>query len=603
MTHIEDDTSWPLNLPAEPSWGRWFCVAAVLVILAGAAALAAAYWVPAHGGVDQNGYLAGGRVLVERGLEGLRPRNAVTGQYDPYQYVGRMWVGVDLGTPRERFYPKYPVGLPAIYGGLLLLGGPRLGPILAYLVSPVGMVLALAGVFFLARLILGSVGAVLVTAVMATSPVTLGLMDNPNSHAVALVFVVWGMYFAFAWWKGGGLWRAVLAGLLAGYAPTVRYTEGLLVLPLALIVVLGAWRGRRSWRQGMILLLVWALPVALLVAYNLLAMGHLTGYDPTAESTGFSWAYFAVNWQTMLRQLLDLGLIFVFPLALLGLLAMLGAVPRLGLVLAAWIVPNLLVYTLYYWAPDGFGIGYLRFFLTSMPALVIAAFWLLLWWRGYLEATGAPLGLRGPWLLFPGGVAALAVALQLLAALPMLESDAAQRVGLEAGVQTVRDQAPPGSVLFTSDTQLLNDLQFAGKYELYDSDLFNRLFVQRLPDMDPDEPQGWQPQRREELYARLKDLDQRALDGEFRGLVVQMLHARRRVFIVQPRRLGLWPLNRALRPGLQVHFVADWDNPWPVESWAPRKGIPRPPRGPRPGPIRPRPALLRAGWALYEVTQ
>ena len=36
-----------------------------------------------------------------------------------------------------------------------------------------------------------------------------------------------------------------------------------------------------------------------------------------------------------------------------------------------WIVPSLLIYSAYYWAPDGTHIGYLRFFLTVFPGLAI----------------------------------------------------------------------------------------------------------------------------------------------------------------------------------------------------------------------------------------
>ena len=85
--------------------------------VAGAAAFlwfAAQYLVTAHGGTDQNGYLVGGRLLAEHGSMALRPVNPVTGVGDPFLFVGQMWVGVDLNGPEERYYPKYPMGLPAL---------------------------------------------------------------------------------------------------------------------------------------------------------------------------------------------------------------------------------------------------------------------------------------------------------------------------------------------------------------------------------------------------------------------------------------------------------------------------------------------------------
>ena len=81
---------------------------------AGAIVLAFAYfllqfWLPVHGGVDQNGYMVGGRQLAATGSMALRLHRVENGQIDPLQFVSPMWVGFDLGTHQERFIPKYPV--------------------------------------------------------------------------------------------------------------------------------------------------------------------------------------------------------------------------------------------------------------------------------------------------------------------------------------------------------------------------------------------------------------------------------------------------------------------------------------------------------------
>src|SRR5690606_22027777 len=125
------------------------------------------------------------------------------------------------------------------------------GQTFVYLVSPVTMVLALAGTFFLVRLVVPSFYALLGTIILATSPVTLWSVNNPNSHAATLACVVWGMYLLVRWWQTGGVWRARGAGFLLGYAVTIRYTEGLLILPLMMVAIdrlLSAWtlRDRKS---------------------------------------------------------------------------------------------------------------------------------------------------------------------------------------------------------------------------------------------------------------------------------------------------------------------------------------------------------------------
>ena len=53
--------------------------------------------------------------------------------------------------------------------------------------------IAVIATYFLARRIVGSVFALLATIVFATSPVTIGLANNPNSHATAVCFVTIGM--------------------------------------------------------------------------------------------------------------------------------------------------------------------------------------------------------------------------------------------------------------------------------------------------------------------------------------------------------------------------------------------------------------------------
>ena len=66
------------------------------------------WWVPAHGGVDQNGYLVGGKQLALTGSMALRPRSPVDGTIDPFQFVGKMWVAADLGTPNDAITPNIP---------------------------------------------------------------------------------------------------------------------------------------------------------------------------------------------------------------------------------------------------------------------------------------------------------------------------------------------------------------------------------------------------------------------------------------------------------------------------------------------------------------
>src|ERR1700722_7026579 len=92
----------------EPPLARWiYALGAAIVVVAWFVAIHV-YWTPAHNGVDQNGYLLGGRMFADHLSTGLLP-------VDYFELVGRMWIG----TPWLTYYPKYPVGLSMIYAAMI----------------------------------------------------------------------------------------------------------------------------------------------------------------------------------------------------------------------------------------------------------------------------------------------------------------------------------------------------------------------------------------------------------------------------------------------------------------------------------------------------
>lgn len=503
--------------------------------------------VPAHSGVDQNGYIVGGKMISEHGSMAYSPANPNTGKLDPFLYVGRMWVGTGLGTDNEKYYPKYPLGLPLIYAAILKSAGFEKGRELIYWTSPVCMALSLLATFLLVRMLTSSFMALLATVAMSSSPLLMGLTDNPNSHASALFCVAWGMYLLFSWWRKGGWARALFAGFLLGYSVTIRYTEGTLLLTLLLVVALNwpAIKPRmRYYRESALLLGGWALPVSVLVIHNLIAFKSLTGYDPTNESTGFTLEYFKDNWETMFRQLDSASLFLFFPLAISGLIAMFWRNWRIGLVLASWILPCILVYTAYYWAPDG--LGYARFFLTITPGLILCAFWLLSK-PGDLKEIGQSEGQAAVHVssgfnaktgmqiatVTAGVLVVFSILVNLKTATTETVEDSIRRYILSENVKDLMKIAKSGSVIICPETSFLNHLQFFSDYQLYGSEPFEREKIRKLPDMEPDEPQGLQPQRRQVLYDRLKDYTQPQLTAELRNIVSTALSNGREVYFIK----------------------------------------------------------------------
>lgn len=585
---------------------RWVCLLAAMLVIGAFFLASRTWWVPAHPGVDQNGYLVGGKMLAETGSMALRPRHPGTGAVDPFQFVGRMWVGVDLGTAQERYYPKYPVGLPLIYAGAIKVGGAAQGVPLAYMVSPIGAVLGLIATFLLGRMLVGSIPSLFALLVVACSPAMLQLVNNPNSHAASFAFVMWGMYLGLRWWQVGGWWRALVGAFLAGCAVSIRYTEGLLVLPLAVAAIsrlsAGRYRDRRAWGGAIVLAAGWLLPVVALLAHNKHEMGVWTGYGPTNESTGFAWAYFAENWDTLLRTLFQSGLMLLFPMAVGGVLAAFWWDRRVATMLALWIVPNLLVYTAYYWAPDGNSIGYARFFLSIFPPMAIAATGLLTWPGREMRAAGA--GDAVVKSLARSGGAVMVVASVLSAGMGVAQSieplqmDHLARLNLLSRSERVRQLCPAGSILVGDDTPLFHHLQFANDYSIYAFDFFNRAALDRLLEREADEPQGLDPGRARYIAGRLGSKTQGDLDAFRDELVLSAMGRGKHVYLMSGGpggargAVGSW--RRMARSALEMTTLAEERDPYVVVR----------PRAPlRAGAARRTPpSAVAAAWTLYEVT-
>ena len=532
----------------EPAWKRTFYIVVAAVVLACFVYATHSFWAPAHPGVDHNGYLVGGKMLAQRFSPGMKPN-------EPYAFVGWMWVR----TPDGWYYPKYPVGLPLLNAAALWLdpapGDPH-GKVWALLVAPICTTLGLAATFLLVRLVAGSFLGVMGMILLATSMTTLAITNSPWSHGPALCFVTWGMYLLVRWWQTGSIWRGAAAGLLLGYAVTIRYTEGLLVLPIALVVLsMARWRRPRTYLRALTPALAWLVPVLALVTFNKLSMGTWTGYDSTNESTGFTWKNFSEKWEFMAQQVYDYGLFFVAPLAVLGLALMYRASWRVALLLTLWFVPGVLIYTAYYWGlqrggPGG--VGYLRFFFTLFPAAIVAACWLM------SRASDAycylapghdrgPIGNANASVAAPiacGCVVAVAAAIGVKNALPALVREHVTGINLAYTTDQIVRAVPRGSVVFVQQTgggpvnQMMNFLQFKGDYDLYAADAFARAGMgmrggMRMGAPTEDQPNPLQPARQKFLADVVyKDKSDADLVNEQNRVMGEALARGQRVYLL-----------------------------------------------------------------------
>lgn len=457
-----------------------FLVLAIL-ITAGYFYFLASFLAPAHPGVDQNGYLVGGKQLARTGSTGMKPTH-------PLQYVGAMWV-MPTSRPSSAtevwYYPKYPIGLPLLDAIPLWFNWEH-GKDWAYFVSPVSSALSILAMFLLIRAIAGSYMGILGMLLLGVNSTMLALANNPNSHAPALAFVTWGMFLLLRFWQTASVWRGLLAGFLLGFAVTIRYSEGLLLAPMMLAIV-SMIRYRKLFRlkfRRMILsvlplkapLFGWAIPVLWLVGFNWLAMHSITGYDTTKESSGFKSELLSAKWETTVQQLYDYGLFLFFPLAMMGLALVWRSSVRLGLFICLWFLPGAILYTAYYWSGGGVGIWFLRFFLTVLPALILSAMWFIRhagWYEHRIENAAAVRGaIAMP--IAAGLLTAISTGLVLRSAVPLMERESAANWNLAFAGRQITTAAPRGSVLIAADQSgLLNYIQWKGDYDLYPVDAFN----------------------------------------------------------------------------------------------------------------------------------
>jgi hypothetical protein len=312
----------------------------------------------------------------------------------PYQFAGRMCVMTEPFGPASttqpaeyRLYAKYPFGFP-----LMAAMGRWIGGLDGmYVVNPACTVLACFMAYFLFRQAVAPFTSLLGVLWLACNPLVLNYANDANSHASTLFWVTLGAWGLVSWLRVGGFARAVVGGFALGYACTVRYSEFLLVLP---VLCAAAIRFRFRWRQAgesLALVAAWAIPVGVLALVCWVCFGApwKTGYSYCNESTGFAWKYLSGdmgdsmpgrqgNWETMLIQLNRTGLFLLWPLALAGLFGLVGSRWRLGVTLALWVVPPIVLYMLYYWAPAlDTSMWYMRFILSVVPGMILAALWVL----------------------------------------------------------------------------------------------------------------------------------------------------------------------------------------------------------------------------------
>jgi 4-amino-4-deoxy-L-arabinose transferase-like glycosyltransferase len=415
-------------------------------------ALAHLVWVganlsPAIMSPDANGYVVQARLIAEAG------RTSFTTQ-SPVQFVGMHW----LETTDGLFHSRYPAGLPLVFAAAWKIGG--LGALVW--VNPVLASATLVLVFFLARRFTGGWTALLAAAVVATVPVTNQHALDADAHVAATFFLVGGVLALLRFGETRATAMGLLAGVLLGIVPTVRYPEALVG------VAMGAWL---LWQVRPILR-VWpavlgaALPIGALCVHNAAAYGAFwrTGYALTNEQTGFGIGYFFSHALGYLQALGGQGLALFFAFGAAGVAAL--AVERrtrgAGVLFAGIVTPLVLLYMAYYFGGGGPGaglgaaVGNLRFLVPTFPFFAIAGAWLL-------GRMAEQLGAAGQAALV--AVAALQLIVGLGASAQMLKQSGAS-IAAAAGVRKLAEKEIPAGAVVIVERQLAESLDATGQWKI-----------------------------------------------------------------------------------------------------------------------------------------
>jgi hypothetical protein len=319
---------------------------------------------------DDNGYFAQGTLLAQTGHTWFLPASDA-------QYIGPHWL---LG-PGGKFISRYPPGLAVAIALLDHVGGWRA----TLLLNPLLSLLALVGIFMAARRIVGPGWGLLAAALLAFNPTFFHHALGGGSHMGVLCVLVWGITLLTLWADTGWWWVALLAGVVLGCIPTIRYADAIMGLGVLLFMAvvlrqrgkeMGAW-----WVHVLAAGIGAMLPIVPLLIRNQFLFGAFwrTGYSLTNEQTGFSFAYFQQHALDYLWQINSGGLGLLFGLGLAGIVGMMFAAGRraVGGMLALMTGMMIVVYMAYYWAPQGSSQSTMRFLLPTFGLFVLGATWIV----------------------------------------------------------------------------------------------------------------------------------------------------------------------------------------------------------------------------------
>jgi hypothetical protein len=235
-------------------------------------------------------------------------------------------------------------------------------------------------------------------------------------------------------------------------------------------------------------------------------------------------------------------------------------------------VPGLLLYSAYYWAPAGEGPGYVRFFVSVFPPLILSALAILchamrarLWW----------------WEVGIGVFVAVVATANLREATRTLDRQMDHLLFAKETTDKVCEKLKDGDVVLAAN-RILNFVEFAGNYRLYAQETFERGAIQNtIKVLKDDKVRPFQRRKAEKLAETQGGKTDSELTQAQRDLVSQQLADGHNVTLILPDD-GYRRMRGRLGEKFDLDPVAEW-----TEYGHSQTG--------KDGEVR------YTSWALYEV--
>lgn len=319
------------------------------------------FFQPASSGRDTHGYTMQAKMIAEHGRVWIEKEH-------PLQFAGDHWF--QLNDDDNRLMSRYPPGLPVFYAILYKFFGTQS----VFLFNHVLATLSVLGLYLLCRFWTQEFCALAAVLVMSTNPVVNSWAPQADSHFLVAFFLVWGLYCLAHWAKTFSVPYAILAGLMLGWIPTIRYAETIYAPAIAIYLLLHCNWTKKYWISFTAAVLSASLPLTVLSIHNLLVFGSIlvNGYTTDPNTTMFAIEFFLQKFFPYLSAIHIRGLGWFATLGFIGFFTLVHfkATRKEGILLAGIAIPALMLYMAYF-----FFDGSQRFLLPTYYLYVTAGVW------------------------------------------------------------------------------------------------------------------------------------------------------------------------------------------------------------------------------------